>query len=378
MRRALAILVAGAILAGCSGDGNVREPAELQDIVSPQLKPARKWSGDAGSGSGAIFGGLRLAVERDAIFAADVKGHVYAFDPASGKRIWHAQTKTRLISGPTVSGNAVLVGTLDGEVLALKRADGAPLWQSLVSSEVMAAPVGDGDIVVARSVDGRIYGLSAVSGSKLWTFDRSVPNLTLRGLSEPLVYGGRVFAGMDNGRIAALRASDGQAIWEQAVAVPAGRNELERLTDIDAALLGVGREIYAVSFGGELACIDGETGQVLWRRAVKSYSGLALAGDRVIVSDEGGVVWALDARTGAAAWKNEDLKYRRLSAPAVFGERIVVGDFEGYLHWLDPKDGRIVARNRAGSEPIRVAPVPADDLLYVMNTGGTITAVAAQ
>src|SRR5690606_8215095 len=107
-------------------------------------------------------------------------------------------------------------------------------------------------------------------------------------------------------------------------------------------------DLFAASFGGELARVDGDTGQVLWRRTVKSYNGFARVGDLVVTTDEAGVVWALDANTGAAAWTNEDLKYRRLSPPAAFEGAIVVGDFEGYLHWLDPKDGRLVARMRAG------------------------------
>jgi outer membrane protein assembly factor BamB len=190
-----------------------------------------------------------------------------------------------------------------------------------------------------------------------------------------MVQDGRVYVGLDNGHMAALRLDDGQPIWEQAIAVPSGRTELERLTDIDAGLMASGSEIFAVSFSGEFVCLDADTGQVLWRRTVKSNSGMARAGDLVIVTDESGAVWALDARTGAAAWKQEDLKYRKLSPPAFFNGFVVVGDFEGYLHWLNPKDGTIVGRSRAGSDPIRAAMVSTDKMLYVMNNGGKIVAI---
>lgn len=376
MRRTLVVaLAATAFLAACSGDKKVREPAELKDISNPALKLKNAWTAAAGEGSGKYYGNLDLALASDALFAADVGGRVFAFDPQNGKRIWRSETKARVISGPTVSGAAVLAGTMDGEVIALKRADGAPLWRVPLSSEVLAPPVGDGDVVVARAGDGKTYGLSAASGGRQWTFDHSVPNLTLRGLSAPLISGGRVFVGLDNGRVAAARLADGQVAWEQVVAAATGRNELERLIDVDAALLADGPELYAVSFGGELACIDSETGQVLWRRSIKSYTGIARIGEVVVVTDESGVIWALDARTGAAAWKNEDLMYRRLSSPGTFKDHVVIGDFEGYLHWLDPKDGRIVARNRVGSDPLRTAPVAGDNLLYVLNTAGRITAV---
>lgn len=375
MIRLLPLLVA-ALLAACSGKENIRAPAELKDISNPALKPVTLWS--ASGSSGKFYDTLGLALEPDALFSATQNGEVRALEPGSGRVLWSVRTGARVVSGPSVSVNAVLVGTLDGELIALKRADGTPLWRTRVSSEVMAAPVSDGDVVVVRTVDGRLHGLSAVSGAARWNFDRSVPNLTLRGLSAPLVQDGRAFAGMDNGRLIALATADGQPLWEQVVAAPSGRTELDRLTDIDAGLLMAGREIYAASFGGEVACLDAETGQVLWRRSIKSYSGLTLAGDLLIVSDEAGVVWALDARTGAAAWKNEDLKYRRLSAPAFFGGHVVVGDFEGYLHWLSPADGALVARSRVGSRPIRAPMVAATNSLYVLDSGGRVSAVGLQ
>jgi outer membrane protein assembly factor BamB len=371
------IALAALTLIGCS-DKNLRKPAELKDIAKPALKLDKAWTSSAGSGSNDSYTGLQLKLESDALFAADADGEVFAINPKNGDRIWRTKTKGRVVSGPGVSGNAVLVGTLDGDIIALKRSDGSELWRTKASSEVLASPAGDGDIVVSRTVDGRISGLSAVTGERQWVADHSVPNLTLRGLSQPLVLDGRVIAGLDNGHLIALRLSDGLPQWEQVITVPSGRTELERLTDIDAGLLAGDPEIFAVSFGGELVCVEPDSGQVLWRRTIKSYTGMAKAGDLVIVTDESGVVWALDAHTGAAAWKQESLLYRKLSPPAAFAGYVVVGDFEGYLHWLDPKDGSIVARSRAGSDPIRAPMIATDNLLYVMNNAGKITAVTTK
>ncbi|MES0874371.1 outer membrane protein assembly factor BamB [Sinimarinibacterium thermocellulolyticum] len=368
-------LVLAAVLAGCSSDGKVREPAKLQDIVHPQLKPQTVWSARAGVGSDDYRSALGAVVAPDAVFTADVRGRVYAYEPATGKRIWRADTGARLISGPTVSGNAVFLGTMDGEVIALKRADGAPYWRAQISSEALAPPVSDGTLVIARGGDGLVQALSAVSGSRNWVFDRSVPNLTLRGLCMPVIDGALVYVGMDNGRVAALRMMDGQPLWEQLVTAPAGRNELERLNDVDGHLLLEDGDLFVASFGGELVRLDGQTGQVLWRRGLKSYTGPVRIGDLIVVADEAGVVWGLDVNSGAAAWRNEDLKYRRLSPAQAFAGHAVVGDFEGYLHWIDPRDGRLVARHRAGGGPIRSQPAVGDELLYVHDQHGRLSAI---
>lgn len=378
MKRLLIAPLLVGVLAACGSKGPVREPAELSRIESPALKARVAWDRSAGEGSGDLHAQLRLAVEPELLLTADVEGQVHALDPKSGRVLWRASTDARVISGPTLAGALVLLGTLDAEVIALKRADGTPAWRATVSSEVLAPPVSDGNVVVVRCGDGKVFGLSAETGARIWNFDRAQPQLTLRGQSAPLIHGDTVFAGLDNGRAVALRLETGEALWEQIVAAPEGRNDLDRIVDIDADPLVFTDGIYAVSFGGELAAVSLAEGRVAWRRPVKSYSGVALAGAVLAVPDEDGVVWALDAQTGAAAWKQEALKYRRLSAPAVVDGYIVVGDFEGYLHWLSPQDGRIVARLRPLREAVHAAPVEHEGLLYVLAVDGDVAAVEAR
>ena len=375
-RRPLAIAALAVALAACSSS-KTRTPAELKDIVGSNLRLDRLWSESPGAGDEGYFTEFRLALESDALYGADAKGHVFALNPRTGATVWKADTRARVISGPAVGGAQVLVGTLDGEVIALKRADGHSLWRSAVSSEVLATPATDGDRIVARCVDGRIYGLSASDGARLWSFDRTVPNLTLRGLSAPLISGPRLITGLDNGHVVSLKLGDGQVLWDQPIAVPSGRTELERLTDVDASLLEGDDTLYAMSFGGELVAMDPASGQVMWRRSIKSYTGAALLGNLLFVTDADGVLWALDAHTGAAAWKQDALQYRRLSAPVAIGQYIAIGDFEGYVHWIEPHDGKIVARIRVGSDPIAAAPVAGDGVLYVASTAGKIAAISA-
>ena len=50
----------------------------------------------------------------------------------------------------------------------------------------------------------------ARDGTRLWVFDHAtVPILSLRGNSAPLIDGGVVYVGEDNGKVIAVRANDG-------------------------------------------------------------------------------------------------------------------------------------------------------------------------
>jgi outer membrane protein assembly factor BamB len=375
-RHVVLIVVAAATalsLSACSKKGKVREPAPLTTISNPAITPYLAWSHST-AGSGRLFSELRPAVEIDAVYVADIKGRVSAYAVDDGHRLWTVDTKSRVAAGPTVSGDLVLLGTLDAEVIALKRADGSQVWRAPLSSEALGPPVADGDFVVARSVDGRVFGLSAATGERLWNFDRVVPELVLRGLSKPIISGTSVIVGMENGRLVALGLTDGEPRWEQAISVPAGRTVLDRLVDIDGDMIEGDQCLYVASFGGEVACLSPTSGEVGWRRGVKSYNSLALGKGKLIVSDESGVVWALDENSGAAAWKQEGLLYRKLSPPTWFGGYVVVGDYQGYLHWLDPSDGKIVGRTRVGSTPITAQPIGTEQLLYVLDKGGKLAA----
>ena len=115
-------------------------------------------------------------------------------------------------------------------------------------------------------------------------------------------------------------------------------------------------------------------GQPIWARDVGGYSGLALLSDRVILSDNGGNVWALDRSGGTDIWKQSGLVRRGLTTPVVQGAYVVVGDHEGYVHWLDAQTGDLKGRVEA-SDAIVGSPVVSDDgILLIQSVDGKLSA----
>jgi outer membrane protein assembly factor BamB len=380
MWRANPILVMAALLTGCAifggGSGTpVETPAELAALPTGTVQGRVLWRAGAGQFPKKDYFGLRLALDERHLYAADGAGRISAFEPGSGRAVWQAQTRPRLAAGAGLSGSAVLVGALDGEVIAVHAENGQVLWRAAVSSEVLTAPTGDADTVVVRTGDGRLYGLAAADGQRRWTFDRAVPTLSLRGISQPVVADDRVYVGLDTGKLVALELDSGRVLWEEAVSVPGGRSEVERLVDLDADPVLADGVLYAVSYGGQVVALDAATGKLKWRQDLASYSGLAVGDTRIFASDREGRVWALDRDSGSVLWQQEGLKHRRLTRPVLHGGLVAVGDLDGYVHWLSPEDGSLRGRLHAGRSALVAPPLVSGSRLYVLGRAGDITAI---
>jgi outer membrane protein assembly factor BamB len=97
---------------------------------------------------------------------------------------------------------------------------------------------------------------------------------------------------------------------------------------------------------------------MLWSRDFSVARTLARDAKNVIVVDVSDAVHALDRASGASAWKQDKLLYRRLTAPLVHESLIIVGDGQGYLHAISQDDGSLIGRMATdGSAVIAIAPV---------------------
>jgi len=371
--RALALVVALGGLAACDKDKTADPPAELVDI-KPTLAVQRAWSTDVGGGGEKLRLALGLAAQDGTLYAASRDGDVRALDAGSGRSRWKTDTKLELSAGPGAGEGLVVVGTTSGRLVALDAETGEQRWQAQLTGEVLAAPLVVGDRVVVRTVDGRLRALSAADGLEIWMVEDLVPRLSLRGTSPPVLAGDAVLCGFDSGKVMAVGLAQGDILWQAQVSSPRGRTELERLSDVDAAVRVSGGDVYAVGYQGRAVMMSLEAGQIWWARELSSYRGLDIDGDQLYVATSDGDVVALRRRDGAIAWTQPGLKRRGLSAPTVQGGSVIVGDFDGYVHWLDRGSGRFVARERAGRSRISRAPLVLDGRVIVMDDTGGITA----
>lgn len=384
LRHAVPLLLLPCLLAGCSAwntmtgwfsdkDETVAPPAPLVEFQQT-VNVIKLWSQGTGSGTDEQYLKLSPVVADQRIYVVDTDGKLAALDATNGQQIWSKDIDAHITGGPGYADKTVMIGTGEGYVMAFNADTGKKLWRVPVSSEVLSAPQRKGDTVVVRTVDGKIFGLNASSGRRQWVYDRSVPPLTLRGTSTPVIDGDTVIAGFDGGRLAALGLKSGRLLWETRVATAKGASELERMVDIDSEPVIIEGVIYVASFQGQLAAIREDSGQVLWSRDISSYAGFSVDASNIFVTDADSNILAYDRYTGTLLWKQTKLHNRAVTAPAVIGGYIVVGDLEGYLHWMDKRDGHFVARTRVSDQRIIAAPLVVGSIVYAYDTDGELAA----
>lgn len=394
MRFWLLVLLIPFLLAGCSNDDdNVIEPSPLPSFKSTATVK-KLWATQVGRGVDGAYLSLRPAVTARWVFAASASGQLVKLDRETGSKLWSLDVGRSISGGVGAGYGLVAIGTANGEVLVYSEEEGSLLWEKAVGGQIMSVPAIAPDRIVVQSIDGRLHGLNREDGTVAWIFDTSIPILTLRGESSPVVIGGATLAGFANGKLAALDTRSGYVAWERVIGEARGRSELERLIDLDGRFWVSDKTVYAATYQGSVAAIDIPSGRLLWQRKLSSFSGVSEFLGQLYVVDDESVIHAMESLSGNELWQQDALRGRRLSAPTAYDRYLVVGDFEGYLHWLSYRDGSFVARVKVGvqrrpapgsklgvvvrgpnlDEGLRAEPVVYQDIVYVQANGGELAA----
>jgi outer membrane protein assembly factor BamB len=385
LRTPFALLIVAGLMGGCSavskttdtvagwlsfGKSRAAQPAALPQFAEKR-QMARAWTASAGEAGRGLF---VPAEHGGAVYAAGESGRVVRLNLQNGNESWRADVGKKLAAGVGVGSGLVLVGGLKGELIALDAASGAKRWEVSLSSVLVAPPVVEGDIVLVRTGNGQVHGLNAADGSRKWLYTRQLPALSLQGVSALAVMDGLVYAGYPGGKMAAIQTANGLQAWEASVSTPRGATELERVSDVVGKPALDDRRVCAVTYQGRVACFERTKGNLLWARDTSSDAGLSLDEQYIYVTDDKDAVTAYDKETGRAAWRQDKLANRQLTAPLSLGKYVVVADFEGYVHLISAEDGSFAARAQADGGLTRATPIDIGPGFAVQSVKGGVTA----
>ncbi len=371
-----------AVMAGCSTLSSLNpfaskdkgnQPAPLVELKG-SMAVRTAWKLALGKADSFAFSPVMVGTT---VVAASADGSIARVDAATGKVLWKVKAPTALTAGVGTDGNVIVLGGDKGAVYAFDL-EGRQLWKSQASSEVLSSPVVGQGIVVVRSVDNRIVGLDAKTGEKKWTVQRVSPPLTLRNAPGMVVVGKDVVIAQPGGKLLSQILATGAPKWEIAVGESRGATELERVTDIGGSPVVIDQDVCAVAYQGRVGCFDINTGSARWSKELSSDVGVSADQRFVFAVDDKGAVSAFARDTGASAWRNDKLSFRRLSTPVSYGRAVAVGDYQGYIHFLSREDGAFLARAATDGSPVISVPIVAGSNLIFQTQSGTVTAIAVE
>lgn len=237
-----------------------------------------------------------------------------------------------------------------------------------------------------RGPQGSAVSADPAPGPKLVVaWERELPG---RGLSSPIVLGGKVFltcaSGPDqsNLHVFCFDAGDGKVLWER-VFKATGRTMAHNKTSVAApTMCGDAKRVFALFSSNDLFALD-HAGNLLWLRGLtfdyanaSNSLGMAsspvLAGDTLVVQSENdseSIAVGLDAATGLNRWKQDRPKAANWTSAVVWQDAVALQSSKG-LTGIDPQTGRVLWDYSDGAATIPSSAI-AGDAIYVPSNGLT-------
>ena len=371
----LSILTIFLFFVACeTGAKEEEQPNEIKKDFNESFSLKKNWTRKAFKNL--PLGKIKISLDEDHIYIFDSKGEIKSFS-IQGNKNWSNNLNIDISTGITLGFDKLLLSSSDGEVFCLSKETGEILWKYSSSGEVLSPPSTNGDIVAIQSVDGRLTAVDLETGEYRWDYRSVVPNLTLRGTSEPSFNEGFLYVGFGNGNLAKIEPRSGVIQWEIPITTSQETSELGRLVDIDGNFVFSSGIAFVATYQGNIAAVDTRSGGFLWRENTSSANDLLSSRGKLVLIDEKDQVLAYDQKAGNLDWFNKDFHLRELTSPKKLKSLIFFGDYQGYLHGLDINEGSQVARKRVSRSKI-ISTTTRGNLVLALDIKGKLSLFTLQ
>ena len=195
-----------------------------------------------------------------------------------------------------------------------------------------------------------------------WEYDIRKDGEQSQFHGDPLVTDELVIVGTDGkiGHVYAFERTTGSVRWKYQV------ND----RGVGSDIIRLGQNIYFVTLGNELVCVDLETGKVKWSFR-SSYTGSddcltcsspAGAEGRVFFGGLDGFAYALDGQAGKLIW-NRDLGRKVTTSAAIKGHDLYLGTAKRELYSLNTESGEVLGEIETQATPYGRLILASDSLL---------------
>lgn len=332
-------------------------------------------------------------VAQGMVFALGSGWEISAFNADSGSVVWRQRLKapkdkekedTASGGGIAYDNGKIYVTLGTGEALALDSRTGGEVWRVKFDVALRGAPTASEGFVYVTTHDNQLYALNAETGANVWQHVAIAEAAGLVGSASPAVIGGTVVAAFSSGELFALQSSNGRVAWADSLTRVGRMTALSTLNDIDGSPVIDRGSVFAVGHSGRMAAIDLTTGSRLWENDVPSAQTLWVAGDYIFVVTADNQLMCLSRRTGKAKWVTDMLRYKKnnkkkalitWTGPVLAGDRLLVVTNNGMLASFSPYTGEFLGGIEIPSKKNYIEPVVANGTLYLMGDDGELLAM---
>lgn len=287
------------------------------------------------------------------VFTMDGAARITATDSKSGAQVWRTDLTPKkgrdregFGGGLAVADGKVFVTSGYRFVVALDAATGKEIWKQSTPSPVHGAPTVANGRMYAVDVDNQIVAWDVKTGESVWTYQAIVEPARILRASSPAIDGDAVVAPFSSGELVALRAANGNQLWNAVLSRTSRTNALSEIRDIAGRPVIYRGDVYAASHSGVFSALDLRTGEKRWDIPVASINTPWPAGDVVYIADKGGQVLAVSRENGQVYWI-KDLNEKRTRKEGGF---LNIGRHIAHPVWSGPllASGRLVLVNNWG------------------------------
>lgn len=354
-------------------------------------QPQLVWSVDIGQGDGRR---VRLStdpvVEGGRVFTLDAHARVQATS-TSGDTLWqrdltpdYARPGAASGGGLAVAGGRLYVASAFAFLAALDAATGEELWRVRFDAPLTGAPAVQGDRVYVSASDSTMWSLSTADGQVDWVISGTETIATMARGAAPAISGDLVIFPTTAGELRAQRRGNSADAWRAHVVGRRTGAAYANISAITGDPVVDGGRIYAANQSGRVVALDARNGNALWAARESAYSPVWPVGGSVFLVSDQNRVMRLDARDGQPIWAQElplfvSERPRRQTTifpqhgPVLAGGRLWVASGDGALRGFDPVDGTQVHLTEIPGGAAS-APIVVDRTLYVLGRDGVLHA----
>jgi len=263
-----------------------------------------------------------------------------------------------LIAGGTAVGLAA-AGGATWAVVASNRPAGP--WTAATDDKIYSSPLVDGGVVYIGSNDGHLYAFEADTGAQRWRYPTQGAVT-----SSPRIADGTLYVGGQDGFLHAVDVRTGERRWATDTGGPVHSSPA-----VAGNLVAVG------SRANKLLACDMRSGAVLWELVRGDWfnSSPTIVDGVVYVGCRDHNVYGIDAATGEQRWQYTTSSTVD-SSPRVVGQSVYIGGDDNKVRSLNARTGAWIWDFTA-QKGIVSTPAVADGVLYVGSDDGSLYALEA-